>query len=122
MSLSRQVQEKLIALRNEQDPNTKTKMQLAVDCYFRRLRLQEEPEGNMRFGFWIPSANEHRYCCNKYLKIGLGDPKALYKHCKTYRHVSFLFGVNTSQLHNELRMLAETDRIRTMILEQERED
>ena len=53
MSLSKQVQERLLNMKRRMvDP----RMKAALERYQKRLRFEEEPEGEKRFGIWFPSA------------------------------------------------------------------
>jgi hypothetical protein len=80
--------------------NVSEDMQDALDCYYRRLRLQEEPPGKVRFGFWFPEEKEQRSCCDIAFKKPSQDGtttkpwNVLLHHCRTVAHVANLHGVD----------------------------
>jgi hypothetical protein len=82
-------------------------MRDALDCYYRRLRLQEEPTGKIRFGFWFPSEEEERSCCSIMFKKSNKEWNALLRHCRTVAHVANLFSVDPRQMMDLVKEIAE---------------
>ena len=122
MRLTRGTEEKLKFLLRNQNRVHSDQMKAAIECYERRLRLKEEPEGDYRIGIWIPSLREHRYCCNRYLRRGIKYNNELKRHCKTHVHVAFLHGVSSAQLLFEINQMAEREQLRSLIEEFKGED
>ena len=115
MSLSKQVQERLLNMKRRMvDP----RMKAALERYQKRLRFEEEPEGEKRFGIWFPSAQEQKYCCNKIFKRGINSNKDLYDHCMSHTHVAFMHGVSAAMLFYEINLLAEKDQLKSLLAEE----
>ena len=88
-------------------------MREALDCYYRRLRLQEEPPGKVRFGFWYPTEEEQRACCDVAFKKEPEPPakakdwNVLLRHCRTVPHVASLYGVDPRRMMDLVKEIAE---------------
>lgn len=117
MKLSRETEEKLKNLLRNQNKPFSDKMRAAIECYDRRLRLKEQPDGEFRFGLWFPSPDEHRYCCTRIFRKGIKTPTELLMHAKTHTHVAFLHGVSSAQLLFEINQIAEREQLRSLIEE-----
>lgn len=87
-------------------------MRDALDTYYRRLRLQEEPPGGVRFGFWFPTEQEQRACCDLAFKKSGKEWNVLLRHCRTVGHVANLFGVDPKLMMNLVKEIAEEEQQR----------
>jgi hypothetical protein len=75
----------------------------AVECYRRRARRQEQPEGKTDSGGrWYPSEREERGCCQEVRGPSRSYPWSLFKHCCSMKHVAELFDV----VYKDLRLAA----------------
>jgi hypothetical protein len=86
-------------------------MRDALDAYYRRLRLQEQPEGEVRFGFWYPAKGEHRPCCDVAFKKPLEEGRqkdwnVLQRHCRTVAHVAALYSVDYREMMELVKEIA----------------
>lgn len=100
----------------------KDKLQSAVDCYL--ARNHSDPKRKLHpFGHWVklPDINiwvidpsERQSCCAG-VKSGSGEKfpgQWLMNHCRSYRHVAKLHGIEESVLRDEVAKRRKCERIR----------
>lgn len=79
------------------------KMEMALQCYFRRKERTENPSGNFdKQGRFYPNSEELQPCCT-YIRIPSKNwPYSLMVHCRSAEHIANIFGVEVKELRREI--------------------
>ena len=84
-----------------------TQIEKATQEYLDRQARAAHPDGRFdNGGRWYPSEDEECPCCSRIRNPSRRWPYSLNTHCRTLKHVAYLFDVNATDLRRAVRVAA----------------